>query len=85
MRGDQVVVLRNEAAKALTTGSPESFRDFANYVLDPRLLRARSGVTSGAYNDALDTSVAGIPIGRRSLSKEAPPLYLAARKQLAGK
>lgn len=85
MQGDGVLLLGNEAAKALNTGSPESFRDFANYVLDSSLIRARSGTTSGAYIGALDTSVASISSDRRSLSKEAPALYVAARKQLADK
>lgn len=84
MQGDGVVILGIEAAQALNAGSAEALRDFANYVVDQGLLRARTGPTSGAYNATLDTASAAISADQRSLSDAASQLYVTARQQASG-
>jgi hypothetical protein len=83
MQGDGALLLGHQATVALRADEPTALRDFANYVVDSGLARARAGTASGAYDAVLESAAAAIPAERRALSAQAHPLYVAARQHVA--
>lgn len=82
-QGDGMLLLGRQAAIALRAESPEVVRDFANYIVDSSVIRARVGHTSGAYDAVARTWIAEIPAERRALSPHALPLYVIVRQQVS--